>query len=767
MTHRPPAGHQIPLIGTAWHLWRDACLRSAGFPARRLLALCDDGLANAADAYARSTDAGPAYAAAYRAATERLPGVVADIAADPRFREAVIWQNPKMKANCLDRIDPRASRNVKVRIRELAVTAYLQRYCWKNDTIGFFGPVGWASLGGEGEDFAMVPGDELLTERTTYFEAWAVDQVARAIAERDEVSGWLRPRREPSALLVGNRLHHPGRRPVVLSTAQLRMLMRCDGQRTVRELVAGPEPDAQALLTGLRDLGALRIGLHVPVQAWPERSLRRELECVGDPAARAAALRPLEEMVSARDAVAAAAGDPDKLHLAMGALAQTFENVTGVPATRRPGSTYAGRTLVYEDTVRDVRMQLGHAVTGALARPLGLVLDSARWLVAEITDRYRSLFLRQFDRECRRVRTDRVPLSRLMFMTTPDLVTPTGASPTDIVAQALADFQQRWQALLQIPGGGVTRHSIPSAGIAERAAQLFPARPMAWSCAVQHSPDVMIAASSADDVARGDFLLVLNELHMAANTLESRCFVEQHPDPARLLHAAMADHGGRRMIAIPAKGSPFVTSRLNPPTALLSPDYVYWTAGDDAVVPPESSTVLPAAGLVVGRGDGGLVVRSASSGAEFDFIECIGDIMTGVVASAFRPIAPGPHRPRVTIDRLVLAREAWTFPIADAAWAFTKDEASRYALARQWRTDRRLPERIFYTVPVEGKPVAADFRSLVLVNLLAKNVRRSRDAGYDSFGVTEMLPDVDQLWLTDASGERYTCELRLVAISAG
>jgi len=64
---------------------------------------------------------------------------------------------------------------------------------------------------------------------------------------------------------------------------------------------------------------------------------------------------------------------------------------------------------------------------------------------------------------------------------------------------------------------------------------------------------------------------------------------------------------------------------------------------------------------------------------------------------------------------------------------------------------------------VEKKPIAADFRSLVLVNLLAKNVRRSKDAGSSSFSVTEMLPDLDGLWLADAAGERYTCELRMVA----
>ena len=767
MNYRLPAEHEVALDGTGWCLWQDACVRSTGFPARLLLALSDGALATAADGYGRSPGAGLAYDTAYRAAAGRLPAVVAGIAADPVFREAVTWQNPEMSINCLDRVTADAPRNVKGRKRELAVTTYLQRYCLKNDTIGFFGPVGWASLTGDDDDVTVAPGSRLLAGRTTYFEVWAIDQVARVIAERDEVFAWLRPRRDPSVLLASNRLHRPRRKPAVLPPAQLRMLAQCDGQRAVHELLATAGPDARETLMALRDLGAVRIDLAVPIGAWPERWLRNELERIGDPAVRAAALRSLEEVAAARDAVAIAAGDPDKLQQAMTLLAQAFERVTGGPATRRAGSIYAGRTLVYEDTVRDVTVRLGRTVTDALARPLSLVLDSASWLVSEVTDQYRALFLRLLDRECLRAGTDRVPLTRLVFTATPDLLTSSSRGLTEIVSRVLEDFQQRWQEVLRIPQDRVACHSVSGAAIAERAAALFPARPAAWSCAAQHSPDVMIAAASPEALRRGDFLLVLGELHSAVNTLESRCFVEQHPDPDRLLDMVTADHGGRRIVAIPGKDSPFVTSRLNPPTALMSPAYTYWSAGNDAIVPPEPAAVLPGAGLLVSRKGDDLIVRSATDGAESPFFEVIGDIMSSLVASAFRPIAPHPHQPRITIDRLVVTREAWTFPIDGTPWAFVKNEAERYALARRWRADQQLPERVFYKVPVEDKPLAADFRSLPLVNLLAKSIRRSRDAGFTSFGVSEMLPDLDQLWLPDAAGDRYTCELRFVATSMG
>lgn len=69
---------------------------------------------------------------------------------------------------------------------------------------------------------------------------------------------------------------------------------------------------------------------------------------------------------------------------------------------------------------------------------------------------------------------------------------------------------------------------------------------------------------------------------------------------------------------------------------------------------------------------------------------------------------------------------------------------------------------MFFRVPVELKPTAVDFRSIVLVNLFAKQIRQTRAAGHTEFTVTEMLPDLDQLWLADREGQRYTAELRCV-----
>jgi lantibiotic biosynthesis dehydratase-like protein len=778
-TPAPAASHRVPLERTTWSVWRDVCLRSAGFPADMVLAICDEPLARSADQAATDQDgagpdgadpvrrtegARPTYDLAYPDAAMRLHRAIAGIAADPGFQEALTWQNPVL-AQLLHDIGVGPGRRTKERQRELTIANYLQRYCLKNDSIGFFGPVGWASADPGTAGLVVIPGQQLLVRRTTYFEVWAIDKVAAAIAGQGRVTGWLRPRRTRSTFLAGNVLHRAHRKPVVLADAELRILLACDGNTTIDEVLANTgEPNARALLTRLAELGALRLDLEGGMQARPENLLRDRLGQIADPAARAAALEPVERMVRARDAVAATAGDAAALRQALTDLGAAFEEITGLPATRRAGELYAGRTLVYQDTVRDVRITVGAAVTDAMARPLGLVLDSVRWLVNEITAGYRVLFAELLDRELARAGSASVPLQRLLTVASPHLGAHAGSRTlSEIAAASTAEFQRRWQVVLG-PPSSPCRHEVGADAISATVAECFPAHPVAWSGARQHSPDIMIAAAAPGDVERGDFLLVLGELHVACNTLDGRLFVEQHPDPAALIAAEQADHGRRRIVSIAAKDFPAVTSRTSPPSATLGPGEVYWSSAEiDSLDPPDPATVMPVAAMSVSRRGDDLVVQVLPSGTELDFFEVIADMMGGVVTNAFQPVAPAPHQPRVTIDRLVLSREQWVFDVADSGWAFVKDEQERYYRARRWRRGHDLPERVFLRVPVEAKPVAVDFRSIVLVNLFARHVRHTQEAGHGQYSVSEMLPDLGQLWLCDHAGRRYSSELRFVA----
>ncbi|MEO8690652.1 MAG: lantibiotic dehydratase, partial [Solirubrobacteraceae bacterium] len=142
--------HHVELTDE-WSLWRDFAVRSSGFPIEGLDAFGADEAA-------------------------RLAGV----ARDPAFREAVAWQSRESLARAVDKLAAGTPGSPSRRRRWADVTgAYWQRYCSKNDTIGFFGPLAWGSFAEEGAGLAVRSG-ALERERVVHFETWAMEAVAAA-----------------------------------------------------------------------------------------------------------------------------------------------------------------------------------------------------------------------------------------------------------------------------------------------------------------------------------------------------------------------------------------------------------------------------------------------------------------------------------------------------------------------------------------------------------------------------------------------------------
>ncbi|MFL6129158.1 MAG: lantibiotic dehydratase, partial [Mycobacteriales bacterium] len=179
----PEAAHRVPLGpgDDGWQVWRDVLVRSAGFPTEGLAPFTAPACAAAADALlaAPVEDAAvaeKAFEEAFEEAVGAGAAAVAAVVADPRFREAVTWQN----TNVLPTLDalrrqPDGPRTSRRRSREDAVLRYWQRYCGKNDTVGFFGPAAWGTLDPDAtEPVAVRPGAELVRDRRVAIEAWAV-----------------------------------------------------------------------------------------------------------------------------------------------------------------------------------------------------------------------------------------------------------------------------------------------------------------------------------------------------------------------------------------------------------------------------------------------------------------------------------------------------------------------------------------------------------------------------------------------------------------
>ena len=770
------AEHLAPLGDSGWYIWRDIALRSAGFPAERVNELAAPELAAAADSLISGSLARPEYEGAYTRAVQSLSAAIRRTAADPLFREAVMWQNRGLVANCLDKIVEGRPRTWRTRANEQVIARHLQRYALKNDTIGFFGPVGWAVCvddpGRGGDRMTVRTGDGLLSRRTVYFEAWAVDAIACALSREPGMPSWTAPRRDPTILLDGSLVHRPDGLPVPLTAAEAMVLEQCDGRRTVRELAGEfaalglrelrTEKRVLAVLSTLEGHGLVDLTLKGPIEARPEVTLRSKLEAIGDLDLRDRVVAKLDRIVSAADAAATAAGDADGLGSALDQLNDAFTQVTGEDPTRRHGLIYAGRTLLYEDTVRDIHVEWGGELLDELSGPLGLVLDSARWLGRRIGAEYQSLFLRMYRRWSDRNSATAMPLARLVGMAAPHLYFSMRSTPA-AVRSAVDDFQARWQQVLgPADESDANRRQFTVEELRNRVSDQFPAGPPLWASAVHHSPDIMLAAASPEAVCAGDYMVVLGELHLCFNSLEARVFVEQHPDPERLRSADASDHAGRRIYQIADKDAQGVTSRSAPPSAMLADDTVCWTFRDPSIEAP--GRLMPLAALQVHEDGGRLVVRDRSGSFECPLLEAVGGLLSPISVNSFKPFAPMRHRPRITVDNLVVARESWRFPAAELTmWAAVKSEQERFLAVRKWRLAQDLPERGFYRTPLEDKPVFVDFSSLVLVNLFAKSVRLAAAEDGATIELTEILPDASQTWLQDSSGSSYTSEFRLIA----
>jgi hypothetical protein len=763
-----------PASGGTWSMWRGMVLRGAGFPVSDIDRLADPALADAADrALARATEAGrkwpdendlKEYYTLFPASAETTSAAITDIARQPLFLEALTWQNPQFVRNCVDHLDSAGKRSPsRLRKRQAVVSNYIQRYMTKNDSIGFFGPVGWADWTTDDRLSSLRAGPALIRRRTVYFETWAIDEVAATLARRPELAHGVPPRRSPANLLDGDRVVRPNGSTEVVSEQWARILRLCDGRRPVRDIAAAIDRPERWLLEQLELMdssGLVRMDLGGPIEVHAERRLAERLSRVPDTDARQAALADLGRLVSAKDEVAASGGDPRRLEAAIKAVSANFESITGRSAVRLPGQAYAARTMVYEDCVRDVQVTLGADVLESLSESLALVLHSARWLTTRVGEVYLHRLGERYERISKRTGTGWIPLGRLLAVAAPDLYA--GAGLPALAEGPVREMQQRWAAILPVPDDA-RHYRVEPADIAARVRAEFRSSSPQWAGGLRHSPDILIDAESVNAINRGDYQLVLGELHTAFNTVEITGLAEQSDQKARLLAMAEYATGAGRIVLTPSRDWEYVT-RTRPSADVLSPRHVHWTASTDDIS-EIAAEVIPLGALEVGSVGSDLVVRCRTDQRTFALAEVIGDYLSQVLLSSFRMLPPEPHNPRVSIGRLVVSRETWRLASALCDWglhATNADERSRFLQMRQWATRLGLPRRAFCSLPGEAKPVYVDFTSISLTNNLATMLRRTSRDEAQHVTFSEMLPGPDGCWLKNRQGASFVSELRLV-----
>jgi hypothetical protein len=723
-------------------------LRGAGFDVNGLDLFTAPELAEVADRYLDGAAGREELQKVLAEALDTARHDAARIAADPLFREAVTWQNPSMAEIAL-----RAEKQLltsrqreRQRARDNTIARYWQRYCGKNDSIGFFGPVCWVALDPGEPGVRVRTGPRLLRGRRTRYEFWALQAYADHVAADPVVRPWLPVGLPPHVLVEEDRVLIAGADPVRLTVGEAELIARCDGRR------AAIEVGDLAIVGGLVERGVLWWGVDLPQHPDADQVLRRVLSAIKDPTARQRALSGLLRLDEALAAVSAAAGDADGLATAARALEAEFVTVTGESGSRRHGEMYAGRTLFYEDTKRDAEVVFGSPLLDALAEPFGsVVLPAARWLSFEVASVYRAAFGSLY-RELLEPDENGVPLDRFWLAAQPLL-----ADGNPLADEVSKRFARHWSGLFGLDrlAPGARRVSASSADLAQRAAELFAAPGPGWPEARIHSPDLHICATSPEALDRGEFSLVLGEMHAAWQALDVLVFVEWHPEPARLFAAKRADIGHRIQAAYPDWCPPF-TARIT--TILDSENDVL---AFSAVSGIDSGRLVPVMACTVTEEAGELVVRCAN-GRRFDLFDVFATPISFLTSELFEPAATAPHTPRLTLDRLVVARETWRSTIGESGLTVS-GRLEEYLAARRFRRALDLPERVFAKIKTETKPVYVDWSSPRYVSSLCSMLRSTATRAGEQTEIvfTELLPGPEHAWLPGPAGERYSSELRI------
>lgn len=707
----------------------------------------------------------------YASVSAEISTRLSEMAREPTLREAVTWQSKHLVSQVLDQVAESSPGASALRNEEL-VASYLQRYCVKNDTIGFFGPVGWATWDESRCGAEVHLAAHRLSARTVYFEDWAMQALADRLSADKRLRPWMVPTLAPYVLLDGERLRFPGNAVVALTRQQATLLEACRNGATAGliadALLQNPFcefDDEREVLDELSLLSYARwihFGYSVCLgDTRPGLRLRHQLEAITDPVLRNVALAPLELLEAARDKVAASAGNPDELLTALHRLDTAFEQVTGHASTRSAGQTYGARTVVYEDCQRAAEVCFGGDVLCSLQDSLELVLTSARWFCHETARIFREALAEVFLRIAHRTPSG-VPHEIDMptfWLHAQELFY--GEGPAKI-ATLRRQLTEKWQELLRPNDGGDVRRR--SAALAPRVEALFGVSDSGWVGAMHQSPDVMIAARDVDAIARGEAFFVLGEVHVGINTLINYSALDQHPDANQVLDALHEDLGRPRVMPRISRVGTGQPIRVQTVADVRRDVELMFSLG---ALPLRVETAIDLAELVVRYENDGLTAVTRDGTRHYDLLDLFAQLLSGFVANKFRMLPTARQSPRVTIDRLVVQRRTWRIPCEELTFISAKDPALVFLELRRWAATQGLPRWTFFKANWEKKPFYLDLDSPIFVRMFAKQVRNAlkRDVDRDgSIVLTEMLPSHDELWMPLEPGVVCTSELRLVAV---
>ncbi|QRO01332.1 lantibiotic dehydratase [Archangium violaceum] len=642
-------------------------------------------------------------------------------AAEPAIQEAVFFSNPAMYENVWSRYlegDARPD-NSDARRVERQVYTYLQRFCAKNETTSFFGPISYGECDGEdGTDVRVVPSGS--TRRRTFLTFWAVTELARAVGRERAVRPRLPLRVNPIFKVEAGRAS--------CAPLKLEVALSPEAERLLGVLPTAPTLDAAARELGvpvetverwvvpLVKSAVVLLGLPFVANDFATlESLREAVVALPASEARERWLSRLDELERLR-AEFEGAGLARRREL-LQTLETRFTEYTGKPARRGEGQVYSDRLILYEEASSPFRLKLGRRFSEEMAAKLSGGLELSAAYGDRVQGSYREQVRDALGSEERpldfleyavRLRPDQVAGSR--FAPVPPILLDEDLSRARTLPEDFLGTSK--------PGG---RYALPDVCLAATGDgyEVMCARVhhhlMLWSWLSAFYPDRARYESVAgqwlqrEPAARGLVGLAIRRRNKGFYVYPGRRLVYSVSDVLDVEQGALKPHDVK---VLPTREGPVLVDGEGQELSLYMP------LDDFNTYPPFAALAHPQ-----------------------------------VLHAKLR--TQGRHLPRLSIGGAVYQRERWELPTT------TFSQVSGVDLLLAVERERRAsgwPRFVFMRSSTERKPYLIDTASPFALELL---LYLSRAA--DQLSVEEMYPAPEQLWLKDERG-RYTCEMRMQAV---
>lgn len=690
---------------------------------------------------------------AFSTFSEQARQQLIDFLAQPDVSEAIFISNPDAAKRIRSLLADRNSANSSRKKQKIRLGwSYAQRFCTKNDTCSFFGPIAWGRFVEDQKNLVNVvskPGP-WIGQRETFFESWVLQRLVVQLNSECPAPQQLPLELNPGCHLRDEVLHYPLDKSRRLDGLTLELLQPitttkapCNGERMVQEFGAKCLPLIEHLITA----GILRRGFQLsPRDPAAFDTLLQDMRAYGIPnefrtkwSERFQALEAQREVY--------ANGDLSQRQIALDAINQSLIDA-GISLDRESGKMYVGRYPVYEDCAPTSSVSFSRAFQQEIESDFEPLMMLYRWLT-----RASAVLLHQAWLELYQTRQSEKGADSLSLLGFLQAIQGQKSDINQRVVNAVRTMlESAWQPLLDVRNSEELH--LNSEHIEQVLKELYRLCPAARDFQVFgegfHSPDFMVSAESTSALNQGDYWLVLGETHPGVHTLSQPVAAPFCPFTPEIERMVREIFGGDRLILADSPDS-------------YQRSHIDWPMIDcykQLILPSGGGCVAPSDRYPIGRAfveveDGRLNVKDIEGVFEEDLMCVCSTSLHELLFQLASDVLPHRDPRRIRVNRTIYKRRTWAYTLNANDWPKVDgDEFEIFVQWHCWKQQQGLPRWVFIKCDSEPKPLFVDFENPLSLDVLTTTLKKAK-----AIHVSEMLPAPNGLWLNDARG-RVCCEVR-------